>query len=150
MPDPAGRLGAAVLMALLIVTPLQASLRLDYYLTRDTRAEAEARAPALGGTVLFGNYASTRRPAQARRRLPGFSAAEGVTHLAVSSFDYDRYLFAARLANQDASTYRRARAYEEMFRLPYVEIRPAYRAFGFSNPVIRIVDIRRGSAGESG
>lgn len=149
VPDPAGRLGAAVLMALLIVTPLQASLRLDYYLTRDTRAEAERRAPALGGTVLFGNYASR----DGRRKLAEDSLdslrSAGVTYLAASSFDYDRYLFAAGLTNQDASTYRRARAYQEMFRLPYVEIRPAYRAFAFSNPVIRIVDIRRGSAGES-
>ena len=73
-----------------------------------------------------------------------------MTHLAVSSFDYDRYLFAAKLANQDASTYRNATAYEAMFRLPTLEIRPAYRAFGFSNPVIRIVDIRRESTGKSG
>jgi hypothetical protein len=149
VPDPTGRLGAAVLLAMLIVTPLQASLRLDYHLIRDTRAEAEKRARALGGTVLFGNYASL----DSRRLLADDSldslSAEGVTHLAVSSFDYDRYLFAANLENQAASVYRRARAYEAMFRLPYIEISPAYRAFAFSNPVIRIVDIRRGPAGES-
>ncbi len=149
-PTSAGRLASAVLMALLIVPPLQAALRLDYHLVRDTRAEAQRRAPALGGTVLFGNYASI----DGRRKLAEDSLdslrAQGVTHLAVSSFDYDRYLFAAKLANQGASTYRRAGAYEAMFRLPTIEIRPAYRSFGFSNPVIRIVDIRREPAGKSG
>jgi hypothetical protein len=148
VPGPAGRLCVAVFLALLIVAPLQVSLRLDYYLTRDTRAEADQRAPALGGTVLFGNYASL----DSRRQFADDSldslSAEGVTHIAVSSFDYDRYLFAGKLQNQVASAYRRARAYEAMFRLPYIEISPAYRAFAFSNPVIRIVDIRSGSAGE--
>lgn len=147
-PSTAGRLGAAVLMAIFVVTPLQASLRLDYYLTRDTRAEAERRAQTLGGKVLFGNYASI----DGRRKIAEDSLdslrAAGVTHFAVSSFDYDRYLFAAGLANQDSTTYRRARAYKSLFLLPTVEIRPGYRAYGFSNPVIRIVDIRRGSEGE--
>jgi hypothetical protein len=30
----------------------------------------------------------------------------------------------------------------ELFARPYVEIAPAYRSFAFSNPVIRIIDMR--------
>ena len=32
--------------------------------------------------------------------------------------------------------------YDRLFQRPYFEIRPKYRTVGFSNPVIRIVDIR--------
>ena len=75
---------------------------------------------------------------------PDSLRADGATHLCVASFDYDRYFQALSLPGQKAGTLERARRYQALFRYPHVEIRPAYRSFAFSNPVIRILDIRSG------
>lgn len=54
-----------------------------------------------------------------------------------SSFHYDRYQLGTKLQNQ------RDAGYEFLFRYPYAEIRPDYKSFAFSNPVLRIVDLRQ-------
>ena len=66
----------------------------------------------------------------------------GVTHVVASSFAYERYYRGAELPGQADYIYRGHAQYEQLFSLPYVEIRPQYMSFAFSNPTIRIVDIR--------
>ena len=63
----------------------------------------------------------------------------------VSSFHYDRYLNAAASSGQLETVYAQTKAFQELFQKPFVEIRPVYRSFAFSNPTIRIVDLRRGA-----
>jgi hypothetical protein len=68
--------------------------------------------------------------------------AKGVDYLVASSFMYDRYTTGAKLRNRRPEIYRTHERYTELFTLPYVEFAPAYRTFAFSNPVIRIIDLR--------
>jgi hypothetical protein len=50
------------------------------------------------------------------------------------------------MSGQAPEVYRLGRRYRELFdRFPVVEIQPPYESYAFTNPVIRIVDIRRGS-----
>ena len=66
----------------------------------------------------------------------------GVNYVLASSFMYDGFFLGSRLPGQDPEVYRIHERYVELFKRPYVEIRPAYRSFGFNDPVIRIIDIR--------
>jgi hypothetical protein len=59
---------------------------------------------------------------------------------------YDRYSTAARLHDRRAEI--TDAHYRDLFTLPYVEFAPAYRTFAFSNPVIRIVDLRESTSRE--
>ena len=78
--------------------------------------------------------AATIDLAEARQR--------GVDYLVASSFMYERYFLGSQFKGQDAEIYQVHQQYVELFKHPYVEIRPSYKSFGFNNPVIRIVDIR--------
>lgn len=69
-----------------------------------------------------------------------------VDYVVASSFDYDRYLFAESLRGQSDDVYKTASEYRRLFSYSYREIRPKYRSFAFSNPVVRIVDLRSGSS----
>jgi len=40
---------------------------------------------------------------------------------------------------------RMAAFYRELFRLPYEEFRPPVPGYAFSNPTLRLVDIRKGA-----
>jgi hypothetical protein len=66
----------------------------------------------------------------------------GIAFLVASSFQYERFLYGGTLANQDPGIYRLSCAYQKLFNYPYVEFTPAYRSFAFSNPTIRVIDIR--------
>ena len=66
---------------------------------------------------------------------------DGIKYVVVSSFTYDRFFRGSELPNQDDWIYQAHARYVELFRYPFVEFLPAYRSIGFTNPVIRIVDI---------
>jgi len=74
---------------------------------------------------------STLRPSGARHPLPGGKQLHVRDTLSGLQSGAVQRAAAALL-----------RGYRRLFRYPYVEIRPAYRSFAFSNPVIRIVDLR--------
>ena len=64
--------------------------------------------------------------------------------LVASSFQYDRYLYGATLHDQRPVVYKFAGAYRKLFSsYPYLEFAPAYRSFAFSNPTVRVIDIRK-------
>jgi hypothetical protein len=60
----------------------------------------------------------------------------------VSSFNYERFFIGAEWWGQQPKVYKTHKKYMQLFSYPYREIIPAYKTFAFSNPVIRIIDIR--------
>lgn len=143
---PGRRLRAviAAVIVLALALPLMRSAKLDYYMTRDTRMEADRRVEERGIKAKFEAYSSARTMDTSRIISLELDKerASGVTHLVTSSLMYDRYELGASLPRQDGKVYEAWRKYEAIFSHPYEEIRPAYMSFAFSNPVIRIVDIR--------
>ncbi len=134
------------LMAILVFWPVYDSCLLNYHLTRDTRARVEEWAESSGKKVLFGRYTNTRTLNGDFRTILDVDIAaakkSGVEYLCVSSFVYDRYLRGAKMSGQNPRVYRLHEKYVRLFSLPTIEIRPHHKSYAFSNPVIRIVDIR--------
>lgn len=142
------KLAVYTILLLIFVVPLQSSIRLDYHLNRDTREKAKEWLKGKAGFLVFEEYATENADVDISladldsygmnfdtlRRLK-------VKYLVASSFLYERYEYGAKLSVQDPKVYRRHNAYKELFMYPYVEIKPAYKSFAFSNPTIRIVDI---------
>lgn len=141
----AGALAGAPVVSGLIVYPLYDSVRLVVGLDDDTRTRAAAWLAANPGQALVGPYASVTSTDGIRavgaldtddfRRLDA-------EYVLASSFMYDRYRVGSRLPDQDPSVYETQARYEALFARPFIEIAPAYRGFAFSNPTIRIVDLR--------
>ncbi len=131
---------------LLIISPLVKTLKLDYYLGKDTRETAEKYFKRSSYSPEYETYAAVNWD---MRRVVDKSVEEhrksNVTHLVASSFQYERYLIGGKLKNQNPEVYVRCKAYTELFKYPYVEIKPDYESFAFSNPTIRVVDIRNNS-----
>ena len=111
---------------------------------RDTREQAAEKITASGGSAIFEQYATAEHDV---RCLGDFSVEDlrnqGHDFAVASSFRYERFFRGSRMADQDEWVYERHRRYVELFALPYVELRPEWRSYGFSNPVIRIVDLRQ-------
>jgi len=157
------RILLASFVTLFCLWPLYESLQLVYHLNRDTREIAERlikdrrvkakfetyAAPSIDLSSLTGLNIPVERSqgiTQDVRSLTSLNIpverSQGITHLVASSFMYDRFIYGNRLKDQDPSVYDTYRKYEELFSYPFLEIRPAYRSFAFSNPTIRIIDIR--------
>ena len=64
-----------------------------------------------------------------------------IKYLVTSSFLYERYEYGAKLSSQNPRVYARNNIYKELFLYQYIEIKPAYKSFAFSNPTMRIIDI---------
>lgn len=137
------------LMILFILWPLYDAIFLDYHLTRDTRSKAQQWVESSGKKVLYGRYTNTFKLNGDFRTILDVDIAgakkSGVEYLLVSSFVYDRYLMGGKLQGQNPRVYELYEKYGRLFSLPYIEIKPEHKSFAFSNPVIRIVDIRDGA-----
>jgi 4-amino-4-deoxy-L-arabinose transferase-like glycosyltransferase len=73
-----------------------------------------------------------------------------IRYLVASSFQYGRFAFGAfhsGASNADArAVWKR---YQAIFRIPYHEVRPYFKSYAFSNPIIRVVDLEAvGAANE--
>jgi hypothetical protein len=134
---------SASLFALCMVWPVHDTVRLVSELNHDTRATAQARFKFLGGPILAESYVSPKKNRGLSAAALSWRAIResGARYIAVSSFAYDRYLIGETLWWQTDSVYRRARRYRALFACPYIEIRPDFKAFAFSNPTIRIIDL---------
>ena len=90
------------------------------------------------------NNASNRKQARTAR-VGALSLQQirdrNIKHLVISSFVYDRFLYAISLRNQTDEVYKIAKQYEKLLTCRYREIKPRYKSFSFSNPVIRIIDV---------
>jgi hypothetical protein len=146
VPSPAvGALTGAAAVAALIVYPLYDSTRLVRGLEDDTRSRAAAWLEANPGKALVEPYASVR-PSDGVRSAGALDADDvsrrAIEYVLASSFMYDRYRVGSRLPAQDAAVYRLQAGYDALFAHSFIEIAPAYRSLAFSNPTIRIVDLR--------
>lgn len=127
----------------LIVLPLWDTLLLVHYLNRDTRAAALARVAATGLPAIYERHSSDHWDVEtaADLNLHGLRK-QGVGLVVTSAFQYERYFRGVTLSGVREDASRRHQGYVVLFQNPYTEIRPSHRSFAFSNPVIRIVDIR--------
>jgi len=139
-----GRAITAVLGFVALCIPLSDTVLLDYYLTRDTRAEAKRRVEDSGKNALFERYAAANWDVLSAADLDWNRVRNSnITFVVASSFQYERYFVASRSTGNPPSVYRKHRRYLRLFSFPYREIRPRYRSLAFSNPVIRIVRLRK-------
>jgi hypothetical protein len=146
-PVPAVRASVAgTLMSALILYPLYDSTRLVSGLAHDTRTRAAAWLEVNPGRVLIEKYAGVTEDVRSVAELDTDFDQLGVDYVLASSFMYDRFRVGSLLAGQDPAVYRAHARYEALFAHPFIEIAPAYRSLAFSNPTIRIVDLRPPSA----
>ena len=134
--------GAAIVCAL-ILYPLYDSTRLVIGLAHDTRTRAAGWLGSHPGKVLVEKYAGVTDEGRSVGTLDSTDVSQGgVDYVLASSFMYDRFKVGSRLPGQDAAVYRAQARYEALFAHPFIEIAPVYRSLAFSNPTIRIVDLR--------
>lgn len=142
-------LGAAAVVAIM-VQPGYTSLQLTSQLANDTRKAAADWLRAAGGKAVGELHSGLDEAVDSVANIDVNDARDnGVNYLVASSFMYARFFLGSELRNQNEAVYRTHQRYVELFQHPYVEFVPAYRSFAFSNPVIRIVDIRTASSGAS-
>lgn len=135
---------AAAVMAATVLAPAARSVQLVRHLNDDSRVRADAWLAAHGARALRELYAGrpVDRVSVADVDLAA-ARAEGITHVVASSFLYERIARGAALApGTDGLVHEYAERYRQLFARPYVEIAPTYMSFAFSDPTIRIVDIR--------
>lgn len=134
----------SLMMAAVLLPPAYLSLQLTRGLANDTRLHADAWIAANTGRALREAHSSAATPDVPSIATIDLDAARrgGVTHVATSSFVYDTFARGSRLANQHEYVYERHERYQALFEYPYVEFRPEYPRLGWSQPTIRILDIR--------
>jgi hypothetical protein len=140
----------AILVSVSFSLPLYESIRLVHDLGNDTREKAER--------WVTDNHWKTKSETYAALHVDVWSLSalniplernNGVTHLVASSFMYDRFVYGNKLKNQNEAVYQAYQKYGELFSHPFIEITPPYKSFAFSNPTIRIIDIREVERGEA-
>jgi len=131
------------LIILLILTPLIATLKLNYNLNKDTREQVLEWYDENKQIVKVEWYVVSDPDFRYlyEQDITKFQD-RNIEFLIASSFSYERFLFGKKLRyskiDEDYSN-----PYENLFSYPYVEIKPNYKSFAFSNPTLRIIDIRR-------
>jgi hypothetical protein len=137
-----GRL-AAVALAAAIAWSGFVSLRLVVGLTHDTRTDALAWLDEQGDPWIGELFTPADDP------LPSVALvdieeerSEGIRFVVSSSFLYEQAFIGCRSGRCDGRLKAYYDGYQRLFSYPYTEIRPDFRTFAYSNPVIRIVDIR--------
>ena len=133
----------AAVMSLLIVVSFYDSFLLDYYLKKDTRAEAASLVEKSGEKALFERYATDEKCDATWLAEVDLEKAKknGVKLLVASSFNYGRFYLDKEMQGQSSSFYELRKKYDRLFSLPFKEIRPKHRTYAYSNPVIRIINI---------
>ena len=146
------------LILVTLALPLYDSVHLVYYLNKDTRVQTKKILIEIFQKtesdseikVIMENY-SCGLPIPANiDKLVNFAGKldiaqekrKGTTYIVVSSFAYDRFFFGSKLDHQNEDIYNYYRIYQELFKHPFIEIAPAYKTFAFSNPTLRIIDLR--------
>ncbi|MFC1744695.1 ArnT family glycosyltransferase [Candidatus Riflebacteria bacterium] len=131
-----------VILSLAVLFSIQRSIRLTYHLNRDTRERAEKLVKAHGQKVFFSIFGGREETgiacAEGARKL----RKKGYRYVVVSSFYYKMFAYGTQLNGQPEHVFRWNGHFQEFFSYPYVEIKPEYMSYAFSNPTLRIVDIR--------
>lgn len=134
----------ATVSVVLVAVSLHGSLQLVRGLGRDTRLEADAWLAANARRTLRGPFTSAVPPDVTSVASVDLDAARraGITHVATSSFVYDTFARGNLLAGQADYVYARHERYQELFEYPYEEFAPDGPGFGWSQPTVRVLDIR--------
>ena len=123
------------------------SSHLIYYLNKDTRLQAKEWISNHPGKCHGDQYASMIRGTTCISTLDLKKAQEnGIEYLMASSFFYERVNFASNLKQKPAIIIESKETYDRLFSRPYLEIRPVYKSFAYSNPTIRIIHLTHGPA----
>lgn len=69
--------------------------------------------------------------------------AEGIKYLIISSFVYDRIVFAKTLPHHDPAIDAILNDYHRLLTYPYIEIKSDTPSYAFTNPTIKIIDITK-------
>lgn len=133
-----------VLMGGIVFLPFYDTWLLESNLIDDTRLKAKKWIDSSQEKTWYERY--TLGLNRTMRYLTEVDISEarksGVTYLVASSFNYDRYLIGSQWSLQGRKVYEKNKKYLQLFSYPYIEIKPTHKTFAFSNPVIRIIDIR--------
>jgi hypothetical protein len=132
-----------ILIATTFIMPVYETTNLLFYIDKDTRARVRDHIDKSEKNIKFETYASQISNVKTLAILNiEEERKKGIRYLVASSFLYDRYSYGVRIGNQEEYIYEAYRRYTELFKYPYVEIKPEFKSFAFSNPTIRIIDIR--------
>ncbi|MBF2080579.1 MAG: phospholipid carrier-dependent glycosyltransferase [Synechococcales cyanobacterium T60_A2020_003] len=130
---------ALALTTILVLFPFIDSVKLSYYLNRDTRDQVNEIMLSKAEPIVYEAYVKPFVYPPEYPRLTEFNPQEVCTMIA-SSFMYERYLLAGTLSNQAPDVYEKNQQYLKLFQYPYTEISPKHRSFAFSNPTLRVID----------
>ena len=142
--NPGLKMAVPLVMIAIILYPLYFTIRLVHGINDDTRARAEAWIQHSSQNAKYELYTSakphdvksvTNLDVEQERK-------KGVAFFVSSSFMYERFEFGSTLPDQSPLVYKTQEKYKELFARPFVEFKPEFRSFGFSNPTIRVIDIR--------
>ncbi len=136
---------ALVLTGVVLFIPGHDTWMLESNLVNDTRSKAQEWVAGTKDKVWSERY-TLERGNFTKTFITKVDIEEarkaGVSYLLASSFNYERFFIGAGWSGQDDKVYKTHKKYAWLFSYPYQEIKPTYKTFAFSNPVVRIVDIR--------
>ena len=137
-----------------VAQPVWKSMRIVANMENDTRIQAPswlrdfqetANVRGEAFQVMSENYATVTPEGVTSVADKDLIAARenGLTHVLVSSFRYQRYLEGAEMAQQRPAIHNLGGFYRELFEQPYEELLPNAPSYAFFNPTLRLVDIRQ-------
>jgi len=137
---------AVYLLAVALLPSLHDTILLDDNLNKDTRAILEAWIVQNKQKTIGEGYTTKNKGLYKTVISLGQIDIEearraGVTCMIASSFMYDRFLWGGSLKKQKPGVYKYCEQYKRIFKYPYIEIKPVFKSFAFSNPTIRIIRI---------
>jgi len=119
------------------------SVRLVAGMSQDTRAVAARWLDEKGEPWKGERFTPAAEPMLSVAVVdPEAERRAGTRYLVASSFMYETLSLVCNPGPCSEQPRLYYEGYRRLFRYPYVEIRPIYRSFAFSNPVIRVVDLR--------
>ena len=144
VPNRGLKMTGQLLMIAIILYPFYCTIRLVHEINDDTRARAEAWIQRSSQNAKYELYTSVRRHdvTSVTELDVEQERKNGVAFLVSSSFMYERFEFGSTLPDQHPSVYKTQEKYQRLFARRFVEFKPEFRSFGFSNPTIRVIDIR--------
>jgi len=144
MKEKPGMIVAVSLCVLSISVSLLQSLQFVYHLNKDTRKTVEDIISRSNVNTKYEAYASVRPDVRSLAELDiEEERKKGTGFIVASSFQYERFYTGVRIGNQHKDVYDAHKKYNEFFKLPYTEIKPVYKSIAFSNPTLKIIDIRK-------
>jgi hypothetical protein len=131
-------------VAVVVVLTARPTFRLVAELGDDTRYAADRILSGKGPQIVTEAYGTSF--GQSVRSLADLDLPKlnpDIRYLVASSFVYGRFAYGARVGGvQNAGAAGTWARYRELFRHPYCELRPRFMSYAFSNPTIRIIDLK--------